>query len=480
MSFVSFQYAVFLATVFGIYWLTPKKVRWIVLLALSYVFYAFAGIWYVGLLLYVTVCAYFWSVKAKGKKWLDFLAVFFTVLPLIYFKYYNFILENIRGAIAAFHKVEGYDLMDIVVPLGISFYTFSALAYVADCRSGKIKPFENIFHLAAGLSFFPCLISGPIERQQKLVPKIIAGPDFTYDKGTWGLKTIAWGLFKKLVVADLFGLTVDSVYSRLDMFKGWPLLLAVFMYSIQIYCDFSGYSDIAIGSAALFGIDLEKNFDAPYLSLSIKEFWSRWHISLSSWLRDYVYIPLGGNRKGWFRRDINLLITFLVSGLWHGADWTFVIWGLLHGAFLVTENHSELASWKNMSKTRVVRWIRIIFDFILITAAWVFFRASTFQDAAYIFKNIFSKGPVIPPEVGYKTSDVFVLLGIDSLWDGAKPIIAFVVLFIYDVVGQKRDLWKIVSRRPAVVRWIFYIFIAIVIVFMKPEFQDAQFIYFKF
>ncbi len=479
MSFISLQYAIFLAVVFGLYWIVPRTYRWIILLISGYVFYAFAGAEYLLLLLYITGFSYFWSVKGKGRL-SDLLAVLFTILPLLYFKYYVFLTENIMRLVRAFHRVEGYDMVDIAVPLGISFYTFSALAYVIDCRSGKIKPFENIFHLAAGLSFFPCLLSGPIERQQKLVPAIVGGSDFTYEKGTWGLKTIAWGLFKKLVVADLFGLTVDSVYSRLDMFKGWPVLLAVFMYSIQIYCDFSGYSDIAIGSAALLGIDLDKNFDAPYLSLSIKEFWSRWHISLSSWLRDYIYIPLGGNRKGTFLRDINLLITFFVSGLWHGADWSFVVWGMMHGLFLTFENHFSYLEKGRIFKTRPMRWLRILLDFILISAAWVFFRADTIDEALTVFRNAVSSGPAIPPEAGVTVADTFILLGIDSLWDGAKPVIAFVVLFIYDVVGQKRDLWKIVSRRPRIVRWILYIFIAIVIVFMKPEFQSARFIYFKF
>ena len=331
MSFTSPEFWIFLPIVFGLYYVCPKSSRWLVLLAASYVFYGFAGIQYILLLAYVTAAAFLaarYLEKAQRiSKWCMAIAVCAVILPLLVFKYTGFLTENLNIILRAMKSARSLTTMQIIQPLGISFYSFSALGYVIDVAKKKYPAIQNPLHLAAGIAFFPCLVSGPIERQNKLVPQLVEGNAFDYTEATYGLKQIAWGLFEKKVLADNLAVYVDIVFADVHAYFGAPLLVASLFYTLMIYCDFAGYSDMAVGIAKLFGIRLTKNFDSPYFSESFSEFWRRWHISLSSWLRDYVYIPLGGSRRGKARKAVNILITMLVSGIWHGASWTFVAWG---------------------------------------------------------------------------------------------------------------------------------------------------------
>ena len=481
MSFVSLQFAAFLPIVFFLYWLCPGEHRWKVLLGAGYVFYAFAGPQYLLLLLYVTAAAFvFGKLTVSGDKRRTVIMVLFMLLPLIYFKYSGFIAENISLLASYFDPEAEVSFEAAALPLGISFYTFSALGYVLDCRRGKITPCEDFFHLAAGISFFPCLISGPIERQHELIPQLLSERKFDYDDATLGMKIMAWGFFKKLAIADTFSTPVDMVFSNVKGYSGWPLVLAVLMFSIQIYCDFSGYTDIATGAARLFGIKLTKNFDSPYFSQSIKDFWSRWHISLSHWFRDYVYIPLGGNRRGVAKRDLNLLATFMVSGLWHGADWTYVIWGGVHGLMQIVENHLPGGGKKpSMKVSRVIKFLRSLVVYILVALAWVFFKAKDTTEALYVFSHMHLPPPPLPSgETGIM--EFLRLMAIDEWLDAFKMGVSVLLLLLFDYLSLHMDVWARVKKLGTVKRWVLYIGLIILIVFFKPLDSAAQFIYFKF
>ena len=283
--------------------------------------------------------------------------------------------------------------LKLLLPVGISFYTFQTLSYVIDVYRGDVPAERHFGYYAAFISFFPQLVAGPIERTSNLLPQIKAKHQFDYDQATYGLKLIAWGFFKKIVLADTLSKYVSTVYDTPQNFSGFALVLATLFFTLQIYCDFSGYSDIAIGTAKLLGINLMINFKSPYFSQSIKEFWSRWHISLSTWFRDYIYIPLGGSRVGKVKCIANLMITFLVSGLWHGANWTFVVWGGVHGAAQAIEN---IVVPQNKQKSTGVMWcVRVLLVFLFVSFAWIFFVSDSISDAGYIITHLF-EGVVSP------------------------------------------------------------------------------------
>lgn len=333
MLFNSFAFAIFLPIVFCLYWALPHKYRWSLLLVASYYFYMSWNPKYVFLIFFTTAVSFFAAIlleKAtdkKKKKFILYISAILCLGVLVYFKYFNFVSQSIVDILRAVSINLNPITVDVLLPVGISFYTFQTLSYVIDVYKGEIKAEKHFGYYATFISFFPQLVAGPIERTKSLLPQIKKLHEFNYDQATYGLKLMTWGFFKKLVIADVLSKFVQIVYESPHDFKGFSLVLASFFFTIQIYCDFSGYSDIAIGTAKLLGINLMTNFKNPYMSASIKEFWSRWHISLSTWFRDYVYIPLGGNRVDRFRHSANLLITFLISGLWHGANWTFVAWG---------------------------------------------------------------------------------------------------------------------------------------------------------
>lgn len=333
MLFNSLPFMVFLPIVFALYWLLPHKYRWILLLLSSYYFYMSWNAKYIILILFTTGVSYGAAlllerekVSARRKAVLLLSAVCCLGM-LFFFKYFNFFSESVASVLNRFAIPINPIALKIVLPVGISFYSFQTLSYVIDVYRGNVRAERHFGIYAAFISFFPQLVAGPIERTGNLLPQIKKKQVFCYDTAVYGLKRMLWGFFKKMVIADNLAQYVDMVFAEPSGFQRTDILIAVFFFTIQIYCDFSGYSDIAVGTAKLLGINLVSNFKSPYFSTSVREFWKRWHISLSTWFRDYVYIPLGGSRCGRARQILNLLITFTVSGLWHGANWTFLVWG---------------------------------------------------------------------------------------------------------------------------------------------------------
>ena len=330
MLFNSCEYLIFLPVVFALYWLFPQKYKWILLLGASYYFYMSWKAEYLALIVFVTVVSYAAAFLIEntrsilGRRIILIIGILISLSLLFVFKYFNFIALSINGVLESFRREARIPLLEVILPVGISFYTFQTMSYVVDVYRGKVSAEKNLGIYATFVSFFPQLVAGPIERTSNLLPQIKRNHYFEYSKAVYGMRLMLWGYFKKLVIADNLSPFVERVFNDPYSYNGFALLLSTIFFTFQIYCDFSGYSDIAIGTAKLFGIDLMTNFKSPYYSTSIKEFWSRWHISLSTWFKDYVYIPLGGNRVSKLRNYFNYLITFLISGLWHGANWTFV------------------------------------------------------------------------------------------------------------------------------------------------------------
>jgi len=481
MLFNSIHFAVFLPIVFGIYWIIPNKYRWILLLIASYYFYMSWNVKYVVLILMTTLISYFAAIgverttcRAK-KKMLLFGALVICFGVLFVFKYFNFFFDSVSTFLTIFSiQLHPYTLK-LLLPVGISFYTFQTLSYVIDVYRGEITAERNFGVYATFISFFPQLVAGPIERTRNLLPQIKANHCFDSDKALYGLKLMAWGFFKKMVVADNLAIYVDTVYNDLSGFQGFALVLATVFFAFQIYCDFSGYSDIACGAAKLLDIELMRNFKSPYFSASVKEFWSRWHISLSTWFRDYVYIPLGGNRVGKLRHDINLLITFLVSGLWHGANWTFVAWGGVHGLAQIVENALGI----HTPKKRNLIWVfRVILVFAFTTLAWVFFRAQNISDAIYVFAHMLDGilNPIHYARQGFVAMDITKERLVFYI------IVYFLPLVMLDWFGARNgeDAIAITENWNKGSKWLFYIFLGLVIVFFSQKGVAAEFVYFQF
>ncbi len=474
MLFNSIAFAIFLPVVFAIYWLVPHKFRWPLLLIASYYFYMSWNPKYVVLILITTITSFF-SAKLIARQQniiIKKIILIFTCViclgVLLFFKYFNFISESVVTLLNAISLPISPITLNILLPVGISFYTFQTLSYVIDVYRGG-EPENNLGVYATFISFFPQLVAGPIERTGNLLPQIKSEKSFNYDTASYGLKLMAWGFFKKLAIADVTAKYVDAAYNSLLTCTGFDLLIAIFFFTIQIYCDFSGYSDIAIGTAKLLGINLMTNFKSPYLSKSIKEFWSRWHISLSTWFRDYVYIPLGGNRCSKIKRDRNLIITFLISGLWHGANWTFVIWGGIHGIAQVLENRFVCAN-KKFSKP--VNIIKLLTVFAFCNLAWVFFRAQTLNDAIFVIETII---------MDLKTPSLFLYntLGLEKI-NLVFILFSILVLFIYDYLSLSRDVIKWISSKGIVLRWIIYLMLIWSILFYMPPSGTSEFVYFQF
>ena len=479
MLFNSMAFAIFLPIVFIMYWALPHKYRWILLLAASYYFYMSWNAKYVFLILFTMIISYAAALlmerteHRRQKKWILAGTAILCLGVLFFFKYFSFVSESMASLMRLFAIPLRPLTVKLLLPVGISFYTFQTLSYVIDVYRGDVRAERHFGHYAAFISFFPQLVAGPIERTNNLLPQIKAVHEFNYDQATYGLKLMAWGYFKKIVIADTLCEYVDRVYGAPREFQGFALVLATVFFTLQIYCDFSGYSDIAIGTAKLMGINLMTNFRSPYFSQSIKEFWSRWHISLSTWFRDYVYIPLGGNRVRRFRHAINLMITFLASGLWHGANWTFVVWGGIHGAAQVVEN--ALIPREKRSSRGIVRWLRILAVFTFCTLAWVFFVSDSIGDAFYVFGHLFDG---ISSPVRY-LKDGFMNI---SMGEQELLMVAFCVLLlsIFDLLSLKRDVIEMVSRKGMVTRWLIYILFLLIIVFFSQKGIAAEFVYFQF
>lgn len=378
MLFNSIEFIIFFPLVTLLYFLLPHKIRWLHLLLASCIFYAAFIPAYLFILFFLIVIDYSAGLlieKQASKKFWLVVSIIANISLLGIFKYYDFFISNIN-------KISGSDfiLLNWILPIGLSFHTFQSLSYTIEVYKGKQKAISHAGYYALYVMFYPQLVAGPIERPQTLLPQFLKQQKFSWQKIYEGLRLIAWGFFKKLVIADRIGQYADAVFNQPEYAGMLQVWLAVFFFSIQIYADFSGYSDIAIGAARCMGIDLSINFNRPYLSVNIRQFWRRWHISLSSWFRDYVYIPLGGNKKGPLRKNINLLITFILSAVWHGAGWTFMVWGLLHGMYTLI--YDGLNKYFNAAK--IPAFIAWFITCICVCFAWIFFRASSLSNAVYI------------------------------------------------------------------------------------------------
>ncbi len=479
MIFNSFAFLFFLPIVFAIYWSTPDKYKWIIVFVSSYCFYMGWNVKYVFIIFFVTVISFFAAIyieksESKSQKKIVLVAtVFLFIGILLYFKYFNFLSESFSRLLGAFRIRKKTRIIDVLLPVGISFYIFQAMGYVIDTYRGEVKAEKHFGYYAAFISFFPQLVAGPIERTNNLLPQIKSKHIFNYQNATYGLKLMAWGYFKKLVIADALSIYTGRVFSFPQKYEGFTFVLVIFMFTVQIYCDFSGYSDIAIGVAKLFNINLMTNFKSPYYSQSIKEFWGRWHISLSKWFRDYIYIPLGGNRVSRVRHIFNLMLTFLVSGLWHGAKWTFVIWGGLFGILQVVEDASF--NKNQLKSTGILRILRTIVIFGLCAGLWVFFASDSLSSAIYVFKNILN-GILSPmhyfvkgfTRLKIKTSDLITIC------------LSMILLSIYDYVSLKKDVIEAISSKSIILRWTIYILFVLFCFFGITVTDSTEFIYFQF
>lgn len=394
MAFNSFIFWVLFPLLFSLYWLIPSRLattkKWYLILV-SYLLYMNWKPSYALVLFAVTCVTYIGGrmMARNRKKALIWTFALLSALPLIVFKYYNFVNESVSSGLQAIGLSFQLPGLNWAVPVGISFFTFQALGYLFDVYYKRIESEKSFSDYVLFVSFFPQIASGPISKASELLPQIKSPKAFNYAQGVTGLKLLLWGMFLKLAVADRLGLYVDTVYNNYVHYSGMCCLLASVFYSIQIYADFAGYSFMAMGIAKTLGYDLVNNFNRPYFSFSVTDFWRRWHISLSRWLKDYVYIPLGGSRCSKARNYWNIFVTFLVSGVWHGANWTFIVWGIIHGVCQIVEK--ALGLQKNNSKNIVSIFTRILSTFIVVNFAWVFFRMPELKGAIEIIGRMFSE-----------------------------------------------------------------------------------------
>ncbi len=485
MQFVSIKFLMFLLLTICIYFVVPKKVRFVVLLLASWAFYYLLSDKFLLLLLAVTVITYLTGIfidKGHGKAAL-IIGITSLILILGYYKYTGFMFETVRKIQAVLGLEQIGAIAAIALPIGISFYIFQAIGYMVDCYNKKIPVEKSFFYLALFVSFFPQIMSGPIERAGNMIPQFRQPKDFSYDRMRDGLLLMVWGYFQKIIIADRVAVMVNTVYSSYTSYTGTILFLATVFYTIEIYCDFAGYSNIAIGCARIMGIDIMKNFEQPYLSGSIAEFWRRWHISLSSWLRDYLYIPLGGNRKGYVRKLVNICIVFAISGLWHGAAWTFVIWGLLHGFFQVVGSllkpvRDKVVATLSLDRDSFShRLFKIVVTFMLVNIGWVFFRATTFSSAVYVLKNMWK------PSLWVFFDGSLFKLGLSAA-DVRLVGLALILLTVVDILNKKGIVVRNeIIRQNIWLRWAIYIAAVIFVVTFGvwgPGYDAASFIYSSF
>ena len=469
MLFNSFHYLIFFPIVCILYWMLKKNsLRNPFLLIASYFFYMNWKPIFGLLLLAVTAVAYVTGLllekkqTVKSRKWILAVGLILCFSSLVFFKYYNFLNESIFSLLAAIGLRWPLPNLDLLLPIGISFYTFQATGYCIDVYRKDVPAERNPLTFALFVSFFPVILAGPIQRSKNLIPQLKNEHKLLADDVIGGIKMMVWGFFMKLCVADRLGTYVDSIFNNIPAHNGVSIAIASVFYTIQIYGDFAGYSLVALGSAKALGFNLPENFRRPYFSTSFKEFWKRWHIALSSWFGDYLYIPLGGNRVKYGRYLLNLMIVFLVSGLWHGAAWTFVLWGGLHGLYQVVE-----ALCKKCFGTRdykgVGKVLKIVFVFLLVNFAWIFFRASSIDNAFLAISKMFTEfgAPFISP--------MAMLFG----------VLSTLILFVKDFADEYHPQWRLIdSRKPAIS--VVTLASLIVFIFLFGVLDSSQFIYFQF
>ena len=463
MLFNSVSFLIFFPIVFALYWLIPHKFRWGLLFVASYWFYMSWNPKYVVLILFTTLVSFVAAIlieRQDNQKKKRVVLAISSVTCLVVLSFFTL-------------ETEPY-LLNILLPVGISFYTFQTMSYVIDVYRGKVSAEHHFGIYATFISFFPQLVAGPIERTDNLLPQIKSQKTFSYSSASYGLKLMAWGYFKKLIVADTISKYVAPVFENPQSFGGGALLISILLFTFQIYCDFSGYSDIAIGVSKILGINLMTNFKSPYFSQNIREFWSRWHISLSTWFRDYLYIPLGGNRVSSLRNSFNLLVTFLVSGLWHGANWNFVVWGGLHGFAQVIEK--RLTNGKKSRSGSLVWILKVLVVFCFCVFTWIFFTTQSMQDAVYIITHMFD-GMLQNPMV-------YFAQGCSGIGLGKLPFVflagSIVILFVYDYVSLHHDVIEVISDLKIYIRWAIYVVFILWVIINLPAVVATEFIYFQF
>ncbi len=484
MLFNSFGFLIFFPVVVCVYFLIPEKIRYLWLLAASYYFYMCWNAEYALLLLFSTAVTYIGALlveRFEAKKVFLILTVCANLTVLFVFKYFDFVLDNLNGILAGL-SIEPVDPgFSLLLPVGISFYTFQALGYTIDVYRKEIPAERNFLRYALFVSFFPQLVAGPIERSGNLLKQLKCKQHFDYMRMRKGLLIMLWGYFLKLVIADRAAIFVNAVYEDTSVYGGVYLLAAVLLFAVQIYCDFAGYSTIARGAALVMGFSLTENFESPYFAGSVAEFWRRWHISLSGWFRDYVYIPLGGNRKGVYRKYGNLMLVFLLSGLWHGAAWNYVVWGGLNGIYQAAGGCRRIWREKRRGKKggKEKTGVRnVIITFLLIDFSWIFFRAGSIQAA---FDNI--KSILTMRNFDVLVNGEFFSLGLNQ-YHFLFLLLAIFLLGIADYFRYKDiDLFTWVEERSLVVRYGVYLclFCAVVLFgIYGVDYEAGQFIYFQF
>lgn len=492
MLFNSLEFLIFLPIVFLLYWILPQKFRWALLLVASYFFYMYWNWKLVFLILFTTVVSY--SAGIFLEKFQDSKKIKISVLVisavvclgvLLFFKYFNFFYGIVWDIIRLCSDKEPAGYFSLILPVGISFYTFQTLSYVIDVYKSKIKAERHFGYYALFVCFFPQLVAGPIERPQDLIPQLKSDKSIKEVDYSGAFRIMLIGFFKKIAVADMIGIVVNATFNDISSANGLMVLISSVLFSFQILCDFSGYSDIAVGCSKLFGINLTENFKSPYSSKSIKEFWNRWHISLSQWLRDYIYFPLGGSRVKKWRWCLNILIVFFISGLWHGASYNFVIWGVMHGLFQIIGSltlnlrNDFWTKCKVNPQGKIVACLRVGVTFILVTFAWIFFRCGTVSESFTAIAKLFSD---------YKfTGEYFI-----NTWNGLQLTWYFAVYFILAIVLMM-NLEKLKSEqlignskvyKNAYVRYALYVLMgfAVIIswVYLQASDVGSSFIYFQF
>lgn len=488
MLFNSIDFALFLPVVFALYWFVAQrnlKTQNLLIVAASYVFYGWWDWRFLSLIAFSTLLDFGLGImlgreeRATRRKLLLAASIIVNLGFLGFFKYYNFFLDNFIAAFTVMGMPIKAGMLHVVLPVGISFYTFQTLSYSIDVYRRKLEPSIDPLAFAAFVCFFPQLVAGPIERATNLLPQFLRPRIFDRAKAVDGLRQMLWGMFKKVVIADNCAEYANLIFNNSADYSGATLALGAILFAFQIYGDFSGYSDIAIGCSRLFGFDLMRNFAFPYFSRDIAEFWRRWHISLSTWFRDYLYIPLGGSRGGTRTKVRNTFIIFLVSGFWHGANWTFIVWGLLHALFflpllLASKNRDHLTPVAlGRSLPSFAELIRMLGTFVLVCVAWVFFRAESLGHATHYIADMTTG---LLSKAGYVETYNLIY------WDLGYSIpllIAFLLLIEWNGRFEQHALERFAFKSPRYVRWAFYSFVILLMGLFIPS-EESPFIYFQF
>ena len=473
MTFQSLEYLIFLPVVFILNWTLCRGSKTLqngLIVAASLVFYGWWDWRFLGLLLITAFSTFFagWlmgkTCDQKERKWIHIGAIVLNIGILFFFKYFNFFVKSFADAFSLFGADMNVHTLKILLPVGISFYTFTALSYSIDVYLRKVEPTHDVLAYLAYVTFFPSILSGPISRAHKQLPQYFEKRRFDYDKAVIACKLMLLGGVMKLCLADRLGIYVDAVYANIAQHNGTTLLFTSIMYTIQIYADFAGYSLMAIGSGGLLGIELPTNFIRPYFAKTVTDFWRRWHISLTTWFRDYIYFPLGGNRCSKARWMLNTMIVFTVSGLWHGAAYTFIIWGAMHGACMVIERLVYGERIKRISdKFTLANLLRLMLTFTIVNFAWVFFRVSDLGDVMTVFRKIFTA----PGGLFLDTNILFMAFG------------AMAIVFIYDLIKEMNLNIHLLSSKYMAVRYITAVLL-IVYILAFGVLNGGSFIYFQF